>query len=150
MKDLFSLRGKIALITGGSVGIGAMIAEGFVSFGAKVYIVSRSEQKLDRKQKELASIGACEYLVADVSSIAGIESLAAQYAEREQSLDILINNAGISDGRTEIEDIKEHKWDAVMDPQYQGDLLHDPEFSAVSARRSYPGHAQEGDQYRFY
>ena len=115
MKDLFSLRGKVALITGGSAGIGAMIAEGFVSFGAKVYIVSRSEETLKRKQEELASIGACEYLVADVSSTGGIESLAAQYAECEQSLDILINNAGISDGRTEIEDIQEEKWDAVMD-----------------------------------
>ena len=115
MKDLFSLRGKVALITGGSAGIGAMIAEGFVSFGAKVYIVSRGEETLKRKQEELASIGACEYLVANVSSTGGIERLAAQYAECEQSLDILINNAGISDGRTEIEDIQEEKWDAVMD-----------------------------------
>ena len=115
MKDLFSLRDKIALVTGGSAGIGAMIAEGFVNFGAKVYIVSRNEATLKRKQEELARLGACQYLVADVSSTAGIEKLVAQYAEREQSLDILINNAGISDGRTELEDIQEEKWDAVMD-----------------------------------
>src|SRR5512138_3403241 len=65
MRDLFSLEGKIALVTGGSVGIGAMIAEGFVNFGAKVYIVARREEVLKKKQEELAKIGPCEYLVAD-------------------------------------------------------------------------------------
>ena len=115
MRDLFSLEGKIALVTGGSVGIGAMIAEGFVNFGAKVYIVARSEKDLKKKQEELAKIGPCEYIVADVGSVAGIKELAKAYGEREQSLDILVNNAGISDGRREIEDITEETWDAVMD-----------------------------------
>ena len=115
MRDLFSLEGKIALVTGGSVGIGAMIAEGFVNFGAKVYIVARSEQILKKKQEELVNIGPCEYIVADVGSVAGIKELAKAYGEREQSLDILVNNAGISDGRREIEDITEETWDAVMD-----------------------------------
>ena len=115
MKDLFSLEGKIALVTGGSTGIGAMIAEGFVNFGAKVYIVARREEVLKRKQEELAKIGPCEYIVADVGTVAGIKGLAEIYAEREQSLDILVNNAGISDGRRKIEDITEETWDAVMD-----------------------------------
>ena len=74
MRDLFSLEGKIALVTGGSVGIGAMIAEGFVNFGAKVYIVARREEVLKKKQEELAKIGACEYIVADVGSVAGIKT----------------------------------------------------------------------------
>ena len=115
MKDLFSLEGKIALVTGGSVGIGAMIAEGFVNFGAKVYIVARREEVLKQTQEELAKIGSCEYIVADVGSVAGIKELATAYGEREQSLDILVNNAGISDGRREIEEITEETWDAVMD-----------------------------------
>lgn len=115
MKDLFSLEGKIALVTGGSAGIGAMIAEGFVNFGAKVYIVARREEVLKKKQEELAKIGFCEYIAADVGSVAGIKVLAKAYGEREQSLDILVNNAGISDGRREIEDITEETWDAVMD-----------------------------------
>ncbi len=115
MKDLFSLEGKIALVTGGSVGIGAMIAEGFVSFGAKVYLVARRVQELKKKQKELATIGPCEYITADVSSVAGIKALARAYGEREQSLDILVNNAGISDGGREIEDVTEETWDAVTD-----------------------------------
>ena len=115
MRDLFSLAGKTALVTGGSTGIGAMIAEGFVNFGAKVYIVARREDVLKKKQEELAQIGSCEYITADVSSVSGIKALAKAYGEREQSLDILINNAGISDGRREIEDVTEETWDAVMD-----------------------------------
>ncbi|MFN8487557.1 MAG: SDR family oxidoreductase [Caldilineaceae bacterium] len=115
MRDLFSLEGKIALVTGGSVGIGAMIAEGFVNFGAKVYIVARREDVLKQKQEELRKIGPCEYIAADISSAAGIKELAKRYGEREQSLDILVNNAGISDGRREIEEVTEEKWDAVID-----------------------------------
>jgi NAD(P)-dependent dehydrogenase (short-subunit alcohol dehydrogenase family) len=115
MRDLFSLEGKIALVTGGSVGIGAMIAEGFVNFGAKVYIVARREEVLKKKQEELAKIGLCEYIAADISSVAGIKELAKAYGEREQSLDILVNNAGISDGGRKIEDITEETWDSVLD-----------------------------------
>ncbi|HAA76242.1 TPA: 3-oxoacyl-ACP reductase [Candidatus Latescibacteria bacterium] len=115
MKDLFSLKGRTALVTGGSAGIGAMIAEGFVDFGAKVYIVARREDVLKKKQEELAAIGACEYIVADVSTVDGIKRLAADYAEREKSLDILVNNAGTSDGRKEIEEVTEETWDTVMD-----------------------------------
>jgi NAD(P)-dependent dehydrogenase (short-subunit alcohol dehydrogenase family) len=114
MKDLFSLEGKIALVTGGSAGIGAMIAEGFVNFGAKVYIVARRETALKQKQEELANLGSCEYIAADVGSVAGIKELAQAYGEREQSLDILVNNAGISDGGREIEEMTEDTWDAVM------------------------------------
>ncbi len=115
MKDLFSLEGKIALVTGGSVGIGAMIAEGFVNFGAKVYIVARREEALKKKQEELAKIGSCEYIAADISTVAGIKELAKAYGQREQSLDILVNNAGISDGGMQIEDITEETWGAVLD-----------------------------------
>lgn len=115
MRDLFSLEGKIALITGGSVGIGAMIAEGYVNYGAKVYIAARREDALKKKQEELAKIGPCEYIVADIRSVAGIKKLAKAFGEREQSLDILVNNAGISDGGRKIEDITEETWDAVQD-----------------------------------
>jgi NAD(P)-dependent dehydrogenase (short-subunit alcohol dehydrogenase family) len=115
MRDLFSLEGKIALVTGGSVGIGAMIAEGFVNFGAKVYIVARREEVLKRRQEELAKIGPCEAIAADISSVGGIKELAKAYGKREQSLDILVNNAGISDGGRKIEDVTEETWDHVQD-----------------------------------
>ena len=72
MKDLFSLKGKIALVPGGSTGIGAMIAEGFVNFGAKVYLVARREDVLKTKQEELEKIGHCEYITADEGSVDGI------------------------------------------------------------------------------
>lgn len=115
MKDLFSLEGKTALITGGSTGIGAMIAEGFVHFGAKVYLVARREDVLKKTQEALNKVGSCEYIVADVASVDGIKGLAEAFGEREQSLDILVNNAGTSDGRREIEDVTEALWDTVMD-----------------------------------
>ena len=115
MKEMFSLEGKTALVTGGSVGIGAMIAEGFVNFGAKVYIVARRENALKKKQEELARFGTCEYIPADISSVAGIKKLAETYGERENSLDILVNNAGITDGGKKIEDVTEETWDSVID-----------------------------------
>ena len=115
MKDLFSLEGKIALVTGGSTGIGEMIAEGFLHFGAKVYIVARREEILKKTQEKLSKIGLCEYIVADLGSVNGVETLAKIFCEREQSLDILVNNAGISDGGIEIENITEETWDSVMD-----------------------------------
>jgi len=114
VKNLFSLEGKIALVTGGSAGIGAMIAEGFVAFGAKVYIVARREDALRKKRDELAKAGSCEYIQADVSTVPGIERLARAYGERERSLDILVNDAGISDGLRKVEDVAEETWDAVM------------------------------------
>ncbi len=92
-----------------------MIAEGFLHFGAKVYIVARREEILKKTQEKLSKIGLCEYIVADLGSVNGVETLAKIFCEREQSLDILVNNAGISDGGIEIENITEETWDSVMD-----------------------------------
>jgi len=115
MKDIFSLKGKIALVTGGSTGIGEMIAEGFLNFGAKVYIVARREQILKKTQKRLRKIGICDYIVADLGSLKGVKTLKKTFCEREKSLDILVNNAGISDGGKEVESITEESWDSVAD-----------------------------------
>ena len=81
MKDLFSLDGKIALVTGGSTGIGEMIAEGFLHFGAKVYIVARREEILKKTQEKLSKLGLCEYIVADLGSVNGVETLAKKFCE---------------------------------------------------------------------
>lgn len=115
MNEMFSLEGKTALVTGGSTGIGAMIAEGFLDFGAKVYIVARREELLKEKCWELSKRGPCEYIAADVGSVAGIRKLASEFGQRERSLDVLVNNAGTSDGHKEIEDISEETWNEVMD-----------------------------------
>ena len=94
MSDLFSLAGKTALVTGGSRGIGRMIATGFIDAGAKVYISARSADVCEEVAAELSASGSCVALPANVSTQAECERLAAELAEREPKLHILVNNAG--------------------------------------------------------
>ncbi len=94
MSDLFSLAGKTALVTGGSRGIGRMIATGFIDAGAKVYISARSADVCEEVAAELSERGSCVALPADLSTQAECERLAAELAERESKLHILVNNAG--------------------------------------------------------
>jgi NAD(P)-dependent dehydrogenase (short-subunit alcohol dehydrogenase family) len=114
MKDLFSLAGRTALVTGGSRGIGRMIAAGFLSHGAKVYISSRKADACEQTARELSSLGTCIPLPADVSTMEGVQALAAAYTARETSLDILVNNAGAAWGE-EFETFPEKGWDKVVD-----------------------------------
>lgn len=114
MKNLFSLQGRSALITGGSRGIGRMIAEGFLAHGARVYISSRKAAACDQTAAELSALGTCISLPADVSTVQGARALAAAYAEREQQLDILVNNAGAAWGAP-FADFPEAGWDKVVD-----------------------------------
>ena len=100
MTDLFSLQGRTALVTGGSRGIGRMIAAGFLAQGAKVYISSRKAADCDATAKELSAQGTCISLPADVSTVEGINALVAAFAAREGSLDILVNNAGAAWGES--------------------------------------------------
>ncbi|NYD90428.1 SDR family oxidoreductase [Sphingomonas melonis] len=109
---LFRLDGRVALVTGGSRGIGKMIAAGFVAQGARVYISSR---KADVCEAAAAELGPnCIALPQDVSTVAGCKALAAQLGEREERLDILVNNAGAAWG-VPFEDFSEAGWDKVMD-----------------------------------
>ena len=91
---LFSLEGRSALVTGGSRGIGRMIAEGFLAQGARVYISARKAAACDATAKELSAFGHCVSLPADVSTIEGAKALVEAYSKHEASLDILVNNAG--------------------------------------------------------
>jgi len=109
---LFSLQGKVALVTGGSRGIGKMIAEGFIAQGATVYISSRKADVCDAVAAELGEN--CISLAQDISSIEGCRNLAANFAKRESKLDILVNNAGAAWGMP-FEDFTEAGWDKVMD-----------------------------------
>jgi NAD(P)-dependent dehydrogenase (short-subunit alcohol dehydrogenase family) len=95
---LFSVRDKSVLITGGSRGIGLMIARGFVAGGAEVYISSRKAEACEAAAAELSELGTCVPVPADVSGEAGQSALAAAVAERGGKLDILINNAGTAWG----------------------------------------------------
>lgn len=114
-EDLFSLRGRVALITGGSRGIGKMIAKGFIAYGARVYISSRKADVCEATARELSSGGGfCEALPIDASSTEGIHALAKAFAARESKLDILVNNAGAA-WLAEFDAFPEKGWDKVVD-----------------------------------
>ena len=121
MKDLFSIEGKVALVTGGSRGIGEMIAAGFLANGAKVYISSRKADVCDataeRLQQEFG--GECISLPANLADVEGCQALADAIAEREEQLDILVNNAGVSWGAP-IDEFPENGWDKVFDTNVKG------------------------------
>lgn len=113
-QNLFSLQGRSALITGGSRGIGRMIAEGFLAQGARVYISARKAAACDQAAQELSALGHCVSLPADVSTLEGIQALVAAYAQHEDRLDILVNNAGAAWGAP-YDTFPESGWDKVVD-----------------------------------
>jgi NAD(P)-dependent dehydrogenase (short-subunit alcohol dehydrogenase family) len=113
--DLFSLKGRTALITGGSRGIGRMIAAGFLAQGAKVYISSRKAEACEKTAAELSKGGGtCIALPVDASTIAGAQALAKAYAAKETKLDILVNNAGAA-WLEKFDKFPEKGWDKVLD-----------------------------------
>ena len=112
LEDLFSIRGKVAVVTGGSRGIGLMIARAYVEAGARVYISSRKADVCDAVAKELSASGECISIPADLSTMEGIERLAGEVSSREQSLHILVNNAGAAWGEP-MEQFSESGFDKV-------------------------------------
>ncbi len=114
MDQLFSLHGRSALITGGSRGIGRMIARGFLAQGARVYISARKAAACDETARELSAFGTCVSLPADVSTQEGVQSLVRAYAQHEGELDILVNNAGAAWGEA-YDSFPESGWDKVVD-----------------------------------
>jgi NAD(P)-dependent dehydrogenase (short-subunit alcohol dehydrogenase family) len=114
MNELFSLQGRTALVTGGSRGIGRMIAAGFLKAGARVYISARKAAACDQTAAELSALGPCVSLPADVSTLEGARALAAAYLAREPQLDILVNNAGAAWGAP-FDEFPESGWDKVVD-----------------------------------
>ena len=121
MKNLFSIEGKVALVTGGSRGIGEMIAAGFLANGARVYISSRKADACEATAKRLgeATGGECIALPADLSRNEAIAELARELSGREAQLDILVNNAGATWGAP-IDEFPEVGWDKVMDTNVKG------------------------------
>jgi 2-deoxy-D-gluconate 3-dehydrogenase len=113
--DLFSLAGRVALVTGGSRGIGKMIARGFIAQGAKVYITARKAAACAATAAELSKDGGvCIALPIDISTVQGADELAAAIGVREPKLDILVNNAGAA-WAAEMADFPESGWDKVVD-----------------------------------
>jgi NAD(P)-dependent dehydrogenase (short-subunit alcohol dehydrogenase family) len=122
MSDLFSIAGKIAVVTGGSRGIGLMIAQGFVEAGAKVYISSRKAEVCEQVAEQLSAKGECIALPADLSTEEECRRLAGEIAEREERLHILVNNAGATWGAP-IDEHDDATWDRVMNLNVKG-LFH--------------------------
>jgi NAD(P)-dependent dehydrogenase (short-subunit alcohol dehydrogenase family) len=114
MPDLFSVAGKVALVTGGSRGIGLMIARGFVEGGARVYISSRKADVCDEVAAELSKSGECVSVPADLATEAACNALATTIAEREERLHVLVNNAGATWGAP-IAEYPADAWDKVLD-----------------------------------
>jgi NAD(P)-dependent dehydrogenase (short-subunit alcohol dehydrogenase family) len=117
--DLFSVRGKVALVTGGSRGVGMMIARGLVGAGVRVYISARKAEASDAAAADLSAEGECVSLPGDVSSRDGAARLAEQVSSREGHLDILVNNAGATWGAP-IDDYPESGFDKVLDTNIKG------------------------------
>jgi NAD(P)-dependent dehydrogenase (short-subunit alcohol dehydrogenase family) len=135
---LFRLDGRVALVTGGSRGIGRMIAQGFIQQGAKVYISARKAEACDATAAELGPD--CISIPMDVSTVEGCKALAAAIAEREAKLDILVNNAGAAWG-VPFAEFPESGWDKVMDlnvksPFFLTQALH--ELLKAAASESQP------------
>jgi len=133
--DMFSLKGRVALVTGGSRGIGKMIARGFLEAGCfKVYISSRKAQACVETAEELGIN--CIPLPQDISTVDGVKALAAQFLEHEDKLDILVNNAGAA-WAAPFDEFPESGWDKVLNlnlksPFFLTQALHRPLKAAAS------------------
>jgi NAD(P)-dependent dehydrogenase (short-subunit alcohol dehydrogenase family) len=131
MSDLFSLAGRVALVTGGSRGIGRMIAAGFLRAGAaRVYITARKAEACVAAAAELSSLGECIALPHDISTHVGLQALVDEITAREPALHILVNNAGAAWGAA-FDEFPESGWDKVMNlnvktPFFLTQALHGP------------------------
>ena len=114
LSELFSVKGKIAIVTGGSRGIGKMIAAGFVANGVKTYITERIAEACQATAEELSATGSCTAIPADLSTKEGRGSFVSEIKSREEKIDVLVNNAGAAWGAA-FEEYPDEGYDKVMD-----------------------------------
>ncbi|MWB77841.1 SDR family oxidoreductase [Pseudooceanicola sp. 216_PA32_1] len=133
---LFSLKGKVALITGGSRGLGKSFARAFVASGAKVYISSRKAENCFATAEEIGE--GCIALPGDVADMAGIDALVAAIKEKEDHLDILVNNAGVAWGEDYL-DFPEKGWDKTMDVNLKAPFFLTQKLHGMLTARATPG-----------
>jgi NAD(P)-dependent dehydrogenase (short-subunit alcohol dehydrogenase family) len=119
MNELFDVSGKTALVTGGSRGIGLMIARGLVQAGARVIVSSRKSADVEAAAAELASLGDCEAIPGDISTPEGAAALAQATQARFDALDILVNNAGATWGAP-LEEFPQSGWEKVVHTNVEG------------------------------
>ncbi|MBA55142.1 MAG: 3-oxoacyl-ACP reductase [Pseudomonadales bacterium] len=113
MSSLFTVAGRIALVTGGTSGIGYMIAQGLVKNGAKVYVASRKAEACAKTAEELSEFGTCIGIPADLSSEQGCLDLVNEIQSKEGKLNILVNNAGVTWGAP-LEQYPGDAWDKIQ------------------------------------
>lgn len=142
MNPLFSIEGKTALVTGGTRGIGLMIARGYVEAGVRVYVASRSEEACAETEKELSKLGTCVAIPANLSTQEGCLGLAEEIIRRETKFDILVNNAGANWGAPYSE-FPASGWDRVLDLNLKG-----PFFLTQALTPLLEASASEGDPSR--
>ena len=119
MQDLFSVAGKVAVVTGGGRGIGLMIARGLVEAGARVIIASRKADVCAEVAAELSQVGECSGIAADLSTEEGARALADAVGANEKSVHVLVNNAGANWGAP-LEEYPDSGWDKVFDLNLKG------------------------------
>ena len=119
MADIFDLSGRVAIITGGSRGIGKMIAEEFVKRGVKTYITSRKAEPCLKTAEELSRHGTCVALPHDLANEEGMSAFVSDFSRRENHLDILINNAGIIRDKSFLK-MTDEEWHAVLNVNLTG------------------------------
>jgi NAD(P)-dependent dehydrogenase (short-subunit alcohol dehydrogenase family) len=119
MNDLFDVAGKTALVTGGSRGIGLMIARGLVQAGARVIVSSRKDADVLAAAEQLTQLGECEAIPGDISSPDGAAQLASEVSSRFPELSILVNNAGVVWGAP-LEEFPPRGWEKVLNTNLEG------------------------------
>jgi NAD(P)-dependent dehydrogenase (short-subunit alcohol dehydrogenase family) len=138
VNNLFSIEGKTAVVTGGSRGIGLMIARGYVEAGAKVYVSSRKRDVCDRVAAELSAHGTCISIPADLSTEAGAKGLAHEIARLEPALHILVNNAGANWGAP-LAEYPDSAWDKVLALNLKGPFFLTRELLGLLEKGARPG-----------
>ncbi len=123
---LFSVNDRVCVVTGGTSGIGRMIARGLVAAGATVIVTSRKVDAVDDTVAELSALGKCSGTTSNLSTEAGCEALAAWVGEHHDSLDVLVNNAGATWG-SPLEEHDQASWSRVLDLNVQG-VFHTTKF----------------------
>ena len=138
MQNLFSIDGKVAVVTGGSRGIGLMIARGFIEAGVKVYISARKREACEQTAAALSTLGTCIALPADLATEAGAQHLAAEIGKRESQLHILVNNAGANWGAP-LAEYPDAAWDKVLATNVKGPFLLTRELLPLLEKAAQPG-----------
>jgi len=123
VKQLFSLKDKVAIITGGSKGLGLMMAEGFAEAGAKLVLCSRKLDQCEQAAEKIRELGAeCIALACDVADPDDVKKVVAASIKEFKKIDILVNNAGMAWG-DELEDTPLERWDQMYNTNVRGTFL---------------------------